>query len=577
MHPGELHLLTVAADSAQSDDSPLADLSLGELRALGVADQLAGAVQKARTASELELLELPEPALCRLRFRLLQKGLREPLDRRAESIGHLEQYLRGEITDLLLNLDATQRPIVHLPVPGPIIVRGVAGSGKTAVALHRVHTLLAHGSRLEPPRVLYLTFNRALADAAVELLQALGVRPGVVESRNIHAWCKQFLGAAAPRHLLKNDERLGLIQSARAQVQKSSRSSALWTYPDSFWEDEIHRIKGRVVTGAGDYLAMARHGAGRALDTRLRELVWAVFEAYRGLSAARGLADWDDMLRLAHEKLTEPGARIPAYDHVFVDEGQDFSVIGLRIASLLSGAHANLMVTYDPAQSIYEKGFRWRACGIAAHGSRSFALLTNHRNSAEILDFARPLLTAIRNDPTETDGGGQEDLIDPQASARSGEAPRTVKTPPRQEAEHLARLIAEDIQQRHVPPGNIAVLCLKSYKRDRVLQALSALGIVCRLLDRNTALRLTEPSVKVMTMHSAKGLEFPVVYLLASARDVAPPASLTAASDRAASIANHRKVLYMAMTRALSRLTLVHDAAEGSPMDALLCPGRQGA
>lgn len=569
-----LELLSLVEETSHGLDHPLADLSQSELRALGVDDTTTGRVQLVRDLGELEAIPLDEPVRARLRFRLLQKRAVQAsaLERRAESLGHLELYLRGDIAELLLNLDGAQRPIVELAATGPIIVRGVAGSGKTAVALHRIHALVSRGSSLTPPRILYLTFNRALAAATTELLHALGLPHSSVEVRNIHRWCREFLGGAAPRVLIQGDTRAQLIAKACQAVRTDHPGSKIWKYPLSFFADEIHRIKGRVLGGLNEYLSMQRFGAGRPLDARVRQIVWDVHEAYRALCAERRVSDWDDLPRLALDRIGQLPGALPTYDHVFVDEGQDFTPIGLRLASKLSGTSQNVMVSFDPAQSIYEKGFRWRSCGITAHGSRSFTLEKNHRNAIQILDFARPLLDAIRQDPLETEGGGDEDLLSPLATARSSRVPQVLAAPPRQDAAYLAELVRAQLEHEALPPRNIAVLCFKAHRRQHVADALTRAGVLCQVHDATADLRLTDPSVKVMTMHSAKGLEFPVVYLLASGRDVKVPKSITDPDDRRAFIARARKVLYMAMTRALTHLTLVHDSAEGSPLDALLAP-----
>ena len=571
--PGDrLELFALAPDASASTPFPLADMSLGELRDLGIPDHAILEVQRARRAADLDALPVSESVKERLRFRILQKTVSDDLalERRAESLGHLEQYLCGEITELLLNLDETQRPIVDLPVPGAILVRGVAGSGKTAVALHRVHAMVRRGSRLVPPRILYLTYNRALATAAQDLLESLGVKPGQVEVLNLHRWCKQFLGAANPRALVDGVERDALIADARARVRKTSRSSSLWRYPDPFWSEEIHRIQGQVLGGREQYLAMPRHGAVRPLDVRLRELVWLVNEAYEQICAERRVADWDRVARTSLERLSAMGDCLPAYDHVFVDEGQDFTVVAMRIAARLAGSPGNLMVAFDPAQSIYERGFRWKSCGITAHGCRSFSLRKNHRNSIQILQFARPLLEVIRTDPAETDGDGDEDLIDPVSGRRAGDPPCIVAAMAGSEAAHVARLVKQALATGHLPPQNIAVLCFKKYKLKRLEAALRSEGVLVQSRLAGSELSLTDPSVKLLTMHSAKGLEFPAVFLVASARDFSVPKAQAEPADRAAFLARARKVMYMAMTRALSQLTLVHDAAEGSPLDALL-------
>ncbi|MBI4863480.1 MAG: AAA family ATPase [Candidatus Riflebacteria bacterium] len=203
-----LRLWDVVPDGRVTGRNPLANLPLAELRRMGTPDELVPAVRAARSASALEGIGLPMEALSRLRFRLLQAlhgtPLRpENLIRRAVGSDHLADFLRGRLTELLLNLDPGQTEIVDLAGPGPVIVRGVAGSGKTAVALHRIRRLLGGASPLSRPRILYLTYNRSLARAATELLASMGVPPSELTVQTLHKWCTSLV------------ERTGRLQSRR--------------------------------------------------------------------------------------------------------------------------------------------------------------------------------------------------------------------------------------------------------------------------------------------------------------------------------------------------------------------------
>jgi superfamily I DNA/RNA helicase len=115
------------------------------------------------------------------------------------------------------------------------------------------------------------------------------------------------------------------------------------------------------------------------------------------------------------------------------------------------------------------------------------------------------------------------------------------------------------------------VLCYPNRERDRLFEALRRAGILCQKHDERTAIRLADPSVKVLSVRSAKGLEFPVVYLLSSARHFRPPP--TDPEDRAAWLAETRRVFYMAMTRAMHELVLVYAEPTPAPFLAHLAGG----
>lgn len=549
----QLTLHFLVEEPSDELEPPLLGVPRSELLALGVPDEQIGVVRKAQALAEIEAMSLPESVRARLRFMFVQQahglGVSPGPARRASDLDELDRFLRGDIRALLLALDRSQRSIVELDGPGPIVVRGVAGSGKTAVALHRIHRQLRQRSLLESPRILLLTFNRALAQAARELLLALGLEPKSVQVATLHHWCRQFTDTREP--FLTFADRRALIRQAVEEVRRRSRDSALWSYPPAFWEEELHRIKGSVLGGEAEYLELPRRGAQRKLDARLRELVWQVLLAYEAGRMRAGKLDWDDVVRRAWERLEKE--RPPPWDQVVLDEAQDLTPIGLKVAAKLAGPAENLFLAFDPAQSIFERGFRWKDVGLRVHGSRSFELRRNYRNTASILDAARQLLANI-------DEGEEEAPLVPEAAMRDGHAPRLLAARPGEEAQTLAADIRRLIENEGVPARNISVLCYPNSVRDRVFETLTRAGIRCQKHDAESGIRLADASVKVLPVKSAKGLEFPVVYLWASGRDYLPPSGMGEA-ERLAWREDLRKLFYMAMTRALSRLVLVH--AEG--------------
>jgi DNA helicase-2/ATP-dependent DNA helicase PcrA len=79
--------------------------------------------------------------------------------------------------------------------------------------------------------------------------------------------------------------------------------------------------------------------------------------------------------------------------------------------------------------------------------------------------------------------------------------------------------------------------------------------------------------VNLMTIHAAKGLEFPVVFLAAVEKDIIPHARSVEESD--ASVEEERRLFYVAITRARRKLFLSHCATRrrmGKPVDCFPSP-----
>ena len=79
-------------------------------------------------------------------------------------------------------------------------------------------------------------------------------------------------------------------------------------------------------------------------------------------------------------------------------------------------------------------------------------------------------------------------------------------------------------------------------------------------------LHLKEKVVKVMTLHSSKGLEFPIV---AVAQWRKTTSRLAAGHDRSREIAEHeanrRKLLFVGCSRAMRRLAMFANSSQASP------------
>lgn len=96
-----------------------------------------------------------------------------------------EQFLadtlaeRGELRlkDIVRTIQAEQDVLIRRPADGVLVIQGVAGSGKTSVAYHRIAYLLYTGSgrSLQPEQVLVLGPSKLFLSYASEVLPDLGV------------------------------------------------------------------------------------------------------------------------------------------------------------------------------------------------------------------------------------------------------------------------------------------------------------------------------------------------------------------------------------------------------------------
>jgi hypothetical protein len=240
------------------------------------------------------------------------------------------------------------------------------------------------------------------------------------------------------------------------------------------------------------------------------------------------------------------------YGAVLIDEGHDFEPDWYKlIVQMIDPDTNSLLVLYDDAQNINGRAdrrkFTWKSLGVQAQG-RTTILKLNYRNTLEILSVARGFATELlRADAGEDDG---VPLIAPESAGRRGAVPELVRT--ETAAAQLDVLIAR-LRDEHAhgrPYSDMAVLFRNLWEGEKLHEALQRIGIPSRLADDKgkQTLFVVEDSVKLVTMHSSKGLEFPFVII----------PGLGSLPKPGQTEADEARLLYVAMTRATEHLLLIH-------------------
>lgn len=240
------------------------------------------------------------------------------------------------------------------------------------------------------------------------------------------------------------------------------------------------------------------------------------------------------------------------YGGIMIDEGHDFKPEWLSLISKMAEPEeGHLLLLYDDAQSIYSKqrqlGFSLSSVGIQARG-RTSVLRINYRNTEEIFrcsyDFARHYLT-----PTEQENGSVP-LIEPKTAGRHSLVPELRNFDSfEREVSTIAGWLQRWHQERDMPWSEMCVLYRNKQQGKQIEAKLKASGIPYQWLSTpraKKAFHFTESSVKLMTIHSSKGLEFPMVVI----------AGLGFMPMKNVDVVSEAKLLYVAMTRSTEKLLL---------------------
>ncbi len=244
--------------------------------------------------------------------------------------------------------------------------------------------------------------------------------------------------------------------------------------------------------------------------------------------------------------------RVPGGQYValLIDEAHDFEDAWLRIAArMVSPATRSLLVLYDDAQSIYQarrRKFNFASVGIDARG-RSQVLRLNYRNTAEVMALAVHCAQGLLQG-----GEGRSDdelqLVQPASAGRRGPLPVLIEAADgRQEAEWVAdRLLAA--RDAGLALQEMALLCRTRAQLAPFEAALQRRGLAYQSMGGLAFRRFDwrAPRVKLLTLHSAKGLEFELVVV----------AGLQALPFKGEPLDDALRLLYVGMTRATRELVL---------------------
>ena len=185
--------------------------------------------------------------------------------------------------------------------------------------------------------------------------------------------------------------------------------------------------------------------------------------------------------------------------------------------------------------------------GVQARG-RTTVLRLNYRNTYEILAMAK----AFAGDLLQGEEGDEDapHLIAPESAGRHGATPTVIDCHSLQhEADLIASKIADLLANGHCP-NQIAVIWRDYANAACIEKALRRKHVPLRTAassrDKKT-LFLGEPSVKLVSMHSSKGLEFETVFVSGLAREGKEDDDST----------TEARLLYVAMTRAMTSLSII--------------------
>jgi DNA helicase-2/ATP-dependent DNA helicase PcrA len=450
--------------------------------------------------------------------------------------------------DVLSGLDEQQRAAVET-IDGTLLIVAGPGSGKTRTLTHRIAHLVESG--VPAKQCLAITFTRRAAAEMRERLARLVPAAATVPVHTFHSLGLTILREHANAAGLQPDFRV---------ADESERAALLV---------ELLSVTERRAEALLRSISRAKR-TSRAPNDEVRDALLA----YDRALSARGWIDFDDLVLIALRTLEAnpdiAGVYRDRHRYLSVDEFQDVDEQQYRLLRLVSPPGGNLCVIGDPDQAIYSFRGADAACFDRFRAdypdARIVRLARNYRSSGTIVSASsqviaggeeRPLLGIVRD--------MHERIAIHAAATERAEAEFVVKTIEEMLGGHS--FFSIDSGRAGAGRGghsfsDFAILHRAEAQAEPLIDALARAGIPFRKSRRASAEHEIgaeqefDPRgerVALMTLHAAKGLEFPVVFIVGLEDGILP---LHWGDPDEAALAEERRLFYVGMTRAKDRLVL---------------------
>ncbi|WP_025688720.1 HelD family protein [Paenibacillus zanthoxyli] len=558
-----------------------------------------------------------------IRKRILER-VADTYDRESDGPAVSDEFLvyrLGEnkdnrLRDIVSTIQEEQDRIIRAAKNTALIIQGVAGSGKTTVALHRLAFLLyQYKEQVSAERMIIFAPNRMFLDYISDVLPELGV--GNIQQSTFADWAGDLLGLELPQNDAMEtlnrwfeapggmpeitDETPGRFKGATklmAIIEDAVRRLESGSVPEGDfipwegavlprrtilrWHNEEYapyppaKRKERVMARIHRWIEMELKKSPSAAALKDRKKKGAQREKAYGskwpkydpltiykqiFRAIKTPADWpaeapeaipaavlketrgqlkkgivleEDLPPLLYiHYLLNGDEGVQKFDHIVIDEAQDFSPFQIAVLDLYVRGHS-FTILGDLSQGIHAyKGVHdWNEMQslFAPEHTSYHALTRSYRSTMEIIDFANGILSA----------GVHSELL-AVSVFRSGSPVRMIQYGEERVADIQAALA--DLSGRDY--RTVAVLTRTLADASHLYEVLSAHFDDIHLIDGG----ITEyqGGLSVLPLYLSKGLEFDAV--------IVADADL----DSYGETAWDAKLLYVGSTRALHELWLLHN------------------
>ena len=540
---------------------------------------------------------------------LLEKAIDSPVN--SEDLVDFGKMSKEEIEllldpqrfeDWMLFLHPDQKKIVDNQYPIPTILRGVSGSGKTVIVIHRAKAL---AGKYPDENIGIITLNRDLAKLIENLVNKLCVN-GEQERIKVQAYYDYFKQViehfGAEKYIdemirLTKEENfhlLNILQNAKNSndsIINESCDRSGETLEDTwheFWNDEIEKsefhsrtkrillndlhsnfnvesyirdefdlirsafpLKYRDDKNELGYFEYKRKGREVGFSLGVREHILALLTKYEEYMLAGGMMDPLGLGQAVFPILPELN-NLPANLKrrcLLVDEFQDFSTLELQFLKRVPSQKDNgLFLAGDLVQKVLVKDFDLPKAYLGKGDVKKEDIKKNYRNSRQILEAANELAQKYSKNVARSDS--EFEILDPEFAVRQTAMPIAIRClDPIIEAWNQ---VSTWLESDDIDPCSVCLVSanLKSYPLREIANACPD-HLVAKILDGDYM--QSKDSVSVSTLSDVKGFEFGMVIIVGACEDSIPDLTYPKEEQWREALR-----LYVAMTRGRDQVVFTY-------------------
>ncbi|MCT4661905.1 MAG: UvrD-helicase domain-containing protein [Tissierellales bacterium] len=479
-----------------------------------------------------------------------------------------------------MRLNPEQRKIIQSEPNGQVLIKGVAGSGKTTVAVYKIPLLINNYCSEHSDGILFVTYAKMLVNYVQHIYDSvkdeelyksiLKVDPDrKIEIKGIDS----LIYGLFKQLMKKRDIKIKTYVNENEYIKRAIHK-VRDDYPDekilddfTFIKSELDWIRACRYDNWEIYSTIARKGrttkkAGENTynlhkESDRRKAIFEILIHYNQIIEKEGAYGFKDKPLVVLSALESGELNPIKYTHIVIDESQDLSRVQLEIIKNIyddTKDYSSIYFIADTAQSIYDQSWlsynSFKSIGFSMAG-RAKVLDKNYRTTYEIAQAAYSLVEK------DLDTISNENYVKPSSINRHGDFP-IVKGFSSDEDEN--KFISDAIYKlaEKNSYSEICVVARTKSQLKNIENSFAEARVPCEIVDKKDP-NFKSNTVKLMTMHAVKGLEFKIIFVSGLKDGIVPYKSKSNGIDEESM---ERRLLYVSMTRAKEKLYMTYSGQE---------------